>query len=308
MGKLEPIFIERLIEELARLPDRTTQKERHQSWMTAEQILEWWKTWSETDYTVVELDKELRGLWSKTDNFPLRPAKYPSRIGISRLWGHIKNVTEGPSDIRDTLMGVPLEFEGISLNADAPTVFVSHSFHDVHLASRIRLLLSLNGLRAWLAEAELETRGLIFEGVKEAVDSSAAVVGIFTKHSICAPWFITEIFHSSTLGKPVILAVDSTDKELMSLLSKWKPGEPSTIDQEALLTLKNRVQGMMSGGRYENYIANALHTLEHINEFGGFKFELTIYPRRKTDWQSVTCFKDFDSLIEGLAKRVLSDS
>ena len=308
MSKLQPVFLKNLVEELKRLPKKTAQEERHQSWMTADQILDWWKTWSSTDYTAEELDNELRVLWSSSDDFPLRPAKYPSRIGISRLWGHINNVTKGPSDLKDTLTGTPLEFERIPLAVDAPRIFISHSFQDVHLASRMRLLLGMNGLRAWLAEAALESGGLIFEGVKAAVESSEAIIGIFTKHSIGAPWFMTEIFHSTTLGKPVILAADSTDRELMDLLSTWKHGESSSINEQILSRLNRNVQGLMSTDRYKNYVSNALYTMKNINNFGGFKFDLTIYPRRKIDWQSVNKYEDFDHTIKRLVDRLLNDS
>ena len=91
MKKEEQQFIEALTQHLRKLPDVKTRKERHESWMTAEEMVDWWSQEHGEDRNHETIDSMLRSWWSiDRQSRTIRPAKYPDRNTACRLWGHVE--------------------------------------------------------------------------------------------------------------------------------------------------------------------------------------------------------------------------
>src|SRR5262249_50252761 len=123
------------------------------------------------------------------------------------------------------------------LKWNAPQVFVSYSFRDMHLAARMRLTLGREyGFRPWLASEMLEKEGLIFEGVRAALESSAWILILLTRHSLGSAWIDTEvntalglsrvedsIVSDNRMKKPVVFVADANDSDLLNVLGSLSP-------------------------------------------------------------------------------------
>jgi hypothetical protein len=83
MEELDPLFLEALTEHLHGLPDLQLRTERHQSWMTAEQIARWWSD-AHGVYYQVEKTGAIEGMgrpvgsWSAEDWNKYCDGKYGS--------------------------------------------------------------------------------------------------------------------------------------------------------------------------------------------------------------------------------------
>jgi hypothetical protein len=301
-------FLQKLTSYLASLPIVSQGEERDLSWRDAEQILAHWKAqaWEGPTCDADTLDQLLlAALEERPGAFPLRPAKYPGRSTIRRLWGHTSRVGERPSSADATLtLERQLVFEEIELPPDAPQVFLSHSHLDIHFAGRMRLELARVGLKAWMSEEELRDGALIIEGVRHAVWQSTAVIGLLTRRSLAAAWFDTEIYggYINRPGQDVILACDSSDEDLLMLLSHWFSGsqwlpESTPIAPECaerISRMKQSLRCELSSTRFDKYESSARYFMQWLSNWPSTK---TIYPRMPRDWQGNAEFRDFSEVI-----------
>lgn len=291
-------FWEKLTQYLSCLPTVREDKDRDLSWRSAAEIFEWWKTWSNPTMDADILNSALIDEWRRQKGASaIRFAKYPRRGILTMLWGHKSRVGNGDPDLNEKVLTHPLEFERILVSKNAPQIFLSHSFLDLHFASRIRFELLRNNLRPWMAEEKMTKGSILIEEVRKAVEGSAMVVGVITRHSLTSAWFDTEIYSSQYLGKPVILTWDSTDELLMSILSRWHPQDSyqlSSLDKEELNQLKQEVEGYISASRAEKYLKNSEQFLLGLE---GWDCSNTIYPRRPNWWKGDKVILDFEKVL-----------
>jgi hypothetical protein len=299
MKELE-VFFRKLVEHLRTLPDIASRSDRHESWMSASQIRDWWATWAEPTMTAEEIDRALVARWHADSQCPIRPAKYPGRTTLFRLWGHRDRVGTGPGDLQPELTSRALELEDISLPWDTPQIFVCHSSLDLHLAARVRLALGHRKVRAWLAEAELREGDFIFEGVRAALLSSDAMLALVTTYSLSSAWVDTEIRTALGLEKPIGMLVDTSDDELMELVATWSPGNPPTFDNARLESLERKFSRVATETRKKKFREGAIMLLHCLGDF-----HLGLYPRRPAGWSGSDVFASFDELIDrwGLGQR-----
>ena len=233
MADLSGAQIRRLTATLLKLPDTKTRSDRHDSWMTAEQIRKFLKL----EITAEQVDERLLVWWEKhRRDSKIRPAKYPSLTTALRLWGHVKRVGKAPKDLEPRNLGSPVTLEPLeSLPIWAPQAFVSYAFRDLHLAARLRLHLAYqHGIRCWLASEMLERDDLIFEGVRAALTSSQLVIVLITAQSLGSAWMSTELETAlGFLGDPsgtspmqkMIFAFDASDKRIEAVVEKHVLGQ-----------------------------------------------------------------------------------
>jgi hypothetical protein len=91
-------FLQKLCSYLGTLPIVELGEDRDLSWRDAEQILVHWNTqgWEAPTSDADALDRALLAtLKERPGAFPLRPAKYPGRSTLRRLWGNTERVKEG---------------------------------------------------------------------------------------------------------------------------------------------------------------------------------------------------------------------
>jgi|SRR5271165_6868209 len=297
-------FLQKLCSYLGSLPIVERGEDRDLSWRDAEQILVHWSTqgWDAPTSDADDLDRALLATLEKRSGaFPLRPAKYPGRSTLRRLWGNTNRVKEG-ADCALLTSPRQLVFEELRLPPKAPQIFISHSHSDVHFAARIRLELGRLGLKAWLSEEGLKEGDPIIEGVGYAVRQSTAVIGLLTRRSLAAAWFDTELY-GGYLNRPdqdVILACDSSDDELLVLLSHWFPGSHWAIPippacEAALSRMKQSLQYELSSSRFEKYESSARDFMQWLSSWQSTK---TLYPRIPTGWEGNLEFRDFSDVID----------
>ena len=181
VGDLDDTFFEKLEQHLRTLPSVEERRERHESWMTAEQI----QSWSGTKHTPEEIDQALLDRWRRDQLVNIRPAKYPSLTTLSRLWGHIERVRYlDRGQLEPRRLDEPLVLEPLDLPADVSEVFVSFSALDLELAVNVRRILANRGIRAWLYEERIKQRDLVFEQVRSAISNCSGVIGLLTRNSV----------------------------------------------------------------------------------------------------------------------------
>ena len=298
-------FWEKLSAQLYNLSPVGSEMDRHLSWMSAEDIFEWWKKWGKPNLDAEDLNRALLKEWqNRRPTTNIRFAKYPSLSGISMLWGHEDRVGKGPTDLNELANKSPLEFESISLPPDAPQVFVSYSLRDVHFAARVRWLLNTYGMRAWIAGEALDEDEMLIEGVRYAMKSSAAVIGLVSRNSLTSAWFETEIYSSQHHGKQVLLACDSTDDLLMEVLDKWSDADScklSTFEKERVAKMRDELAGSLTESRFSKYQTLAERFLERLKTWTA-NCELTVFPRRPLRWQGCERFTDFEATWKSVAR------
>ena len=235
------------------------------------------------------------------------------------LWGHEECVRAGDPDLNELAAKPLLEFESIPIAVGAPQIFVSYSLRDVHFASRVRWVISRDGMRTWIAGGEVRKDQMLVEGVKYALNSSVAVVGLLSRHSLSSAWFDTELYSALHLGKRVILACDSTDEVLMEILGKWNPSDFykfSTFEKERLLRLMYQLGGTLSESRFSKYQTSAEAFLLGLRTWSEVtthtepqkNCDLTVFPRRPMDWEGNDRFKDFEVTWKDVATSIWESS
>ena len=309
MTALNDQFWAKLSDYLRKLHEVARDTERDLSWKSAEEILAWWGTWGKPFLDAEGLNRALLAEWrNRRATTKIRFAKYPSRSTLSMLWGHEECVRAGDPDLNELAAKPLLEFESIPIAVGAPQIFVSYSLRDVHFASRVRWVISRDGIRTWIAGGEVRKDQMLVEGVKYALNSSVAVVGLLSRHSLSSAWFDTELYSALHLGKRVILACDSTDEVLMEILGKWNPSDSykfSTFEKERLLRLMYQLGGTLSESRFSKYQTSAEAFLSGLRTW---KCDLTVFPRRPMDWEGSDRFKDFEVTWKDVATSIWESS
>jgi hypothetical protein len=290
-------FLAQLTSYLESLPE-VAQGNRDLSWRDTEQILDHWKAqcWEPPTADPDALDQALIAAVNQPGlALQIRSAKYPGRSSLRRFWGHVANVGERPPFDATLTEGRQLVFEELNLPPDAPQVFLSHSHADVHFVSRVRLEMGRSGLRPWISEEGLEKGNLIIEGIRRAVQRSTAVLALVTRRSLGQAWLESEIYYSPT---QVILVFDSTDDDLLALLSHWCPN-PHSISPQGFVeisNMKNSLRNELTSTRFEKYEENAKNFLKTLSSLSPVPCK-TIYPRRPPGWHGSNEFHDFSTVF-----------
>jgi hypothetical protein len=250
--------------------------------MTAEQIREF----LELEVPAEEVDEYLLNWWEpERRRRRIRPAKYPGLTTGLRLWGHVENVGSAPRDLEPRYKGQSVALEPLKVPLWAPQAFVSYSFHDLHLAARIRLFLGFgHSVRCWLASEMLEKDDLIFEGVREALMSSQLVVVLVTACSLGSAWMHTELEtalgflgepHVSGRARPIVFAFDASDKNVLAVVQQHVLGRrelDAVLLDPLLIAYAEREADEHRRSQYRN---NAQRILAHIKRGVG---KVTLYP------------------------------
>jgi TIR domain len=310
---LDDTLIQRIEEELGRLPRVNTGLDRDKSWMSAGQISEWLASCHSVSLTPEEVESELLRWWRKNRDeagCPLRPAKYPSLTACCRLWGHVGVVDPAPDGLEPARINEPIVLDRIDLHPDKGRLFLSYSMRDLHLAAWLRLVIGKQyGHSVWLADQGVQCGDLIFEGVRWAMNQCVGMVVLVTGHSLGSAWMDTEIETAVGLlspgplatpkPKPIIFVADATDPKLMKLLNYWKPGEAKLPDQSPLDPLDPLICEFAriekNDHRCEKYRYNAMKILGHM---GIPLSQLALFPQRPHGWQGDAAFTDVGSALQ----------
>lgn len=292
MSELNQDLVQKLAEHLARLPDLKTRSYRHQSWMTPLQIVDWATRRGYSELSAKTIDKELITLWRSTPELGVRPAKYPDRATLSRIWGHVDCVGVGPPDLATTVEGAQPGYEDLEFPKNTPIVFLSHSMVDVHFSSRVRLYLHCQGFGVWLSGAELLKECALFEDVQIALESSDILLVLLTANSLSSAWVDTEIETALGLDKPVYFVVDTCDDAVMHLMMTWQPGSPPTFDDDSLDEVEKEFCRQAHPERCEKFRQGATMFLQNLREE-----RLYLYPKLPSGWKGEAKPGDFQELV-----------
>ena len=222
-------FEAKILEQVTRLLDGlgpfTPQASREEKWRTTEQLA------TALDLpgslAIDKLDQilqraELVYLQRLEAGLPaeaaIRRAKYPDRTTALTLWGSAKHLgppwPENRPDRSDPPDDIPAT---LRVPDTAPQVFLSHTHQDLVLALRLAEALASMEIGCWRFETHIEQRGSIAECVRKAIDKTACMVALVTRHSIASLWVLTELHTSMISGVPVTLVVDTGDELLLKL-------------------------------------------------------------------------------------------
>jgi hypothetical protein len=323
MITLDRTFFESLAAKLGTLENVSTGKDRSKSWMTAEEITEWWSKESgghklpsdQVDVALVEHWENDEGL----RDLRIRPAKYPDAPTVCRLWGHESRVGKRDRhEIWQRRSDPQLQFETLKLSPDADWVFVSYSLLDHELAVQVRGELANFGYRAWLAEEQIAEGELIFEAVRAALKKAVAKVFLISGRSLGSAWVYTELVGGADSRRAMVF--DGTNLPLMALLSTWH--QPTAYGEQhfredLLSPLQKAYQkdwddnmqpgrqvldgaaGTSSGWkrRPDKFLEGAKELLENMGSA-----TLSIYPYRPKNWTGPGKFVDFPEAMSDLLR------
>jgi len=299
MQVVDDTLIGELRKRLLALPSVGSGRERHESWMTAQQISHWWVEQRAEHVSPERIDAMLRSWWlQEPQSRDIRPAKYPDRNTRCRLWGHVQRVGRlSEAEIRLFRTDEPMELEKILLEPSLPQYFLSYAAPDLHYAARVRLFLAAYRVRSWMYAGEIKKGHLVFEGVQAALSASQHLLALATPLSLASAWVDTEMHSVDQNVKPVTIAFDGSNPALMRLLATWHPpralGQPC-FDLRLLPELRKEYARYYSKRRVAKYRRSASDFL-----WGATNFKLCIYPRRPVDWRGHERFVDFDKAIRG---------
>ncbi|MFO7697174.1 MAG: toll/interleukin-1 receptor domain-containing protein [Anaerolineae bacterium] len=296
---LDPLFLDALTERLHGLPDIQARTERHQSWMTAEQIARWWSEEQGVHLQPEAIDSWLRARWlADPASSDIRPAKYPDRTTVCRLWGHVARVGKAPeTELQLLRMDRPVELEALTLDPDAPLAFLSYAAPDLHFAARVRLTLAAWGIRAWMYSAELGHGSPIAEGVAAALSAAQQLIALATPLSLPSAWIDSEIHAALGSGKRATIAFDGSHPTLMKLLESWYPPQhygERNFDGALLAPLIAEYGRYNSEARVAKYENNATEFLFMLT---GGPAQVCVYPRRPAGWDGHAAIGDFEDTV-----------
>jgi hypothetical protein len=269
-------FEDALVERLAGLTPREQGSDRHDSWMTAAQIVEWGRKIGELDPSTraAEVDQVLLRRAREDPGLPIRYAKYPHATNMFRLWGHervVGDYGELPAVEReDEAQRLP----DLGLPEGCPSVFLSHSAGDFELALRLRAALGELGLDAWMYQAGIGHGELVFETVRAAMARCDSFVALLTRSSTPSAWVYTEVQTAIlTMGIPVFCVLDGSDEDLMTLVARAGPGdrELAWLDEPSIRTLREDFarRHPEAAHRAETFATSARNLLGVLPDFTG---------------------------------------
>lgn len=269
-------LLARVSELLDDLGPFTSATPREDKWRTTEQLAHELELFGsdETD----RIDQVLRGHEAEclerlerglpAEEAVIRRAKYPDRTTALPLWGSVKHL--GPPwvghrpDRTDPPDDVPAS---LRVRNSAPQVFLSHTHQDVSLALRLAEALAAMEIGSWRFETHIDQRGVIADCVKHAIDETACLVALVTRHSIASLWVLTELQTSLRAGVPVALVVNTDDALLLQLLQtvrfpdiEWRNDFylPVKYDQEIAALLEQDYAARETESRAKRY-RNQMH-------------------------------------------------
>lgn len=301
---------------LGSLPRRSDPSARSQSWRTSGQLLSEVR-FRETPVGESELDAALCAQFFAIDDCPIRPAYYPREDNCKRLWGHVQNVGAGPGRhaLLDKIASPPRPLEADRLSGDAPTVFLSHALDDHHFAARVRLNFAVHGVRAWLAEGDLQEGGNLFEAIHAAVGRCDAFVTLLSSFSICSAWINTETLTALGKDKQMVALIDASDAPICELVRGWLADkEKKKVGRKVGDWLYSDEGVLASSAVLERYmrVASPSRVLKFRTELDITLNSLTMaecvafYPSVPRAWKDAASLTGFDAALDHLGARALS--
>lgn len=305
MTELSESEFERIVTKLGDLERRSDHSKRGESWRTAKELLSVLP--EKATWNAKELDAALVKRFLDDPKCDIRPAFYPHENTCERLWGHVKNVKEGPGrdKLRETLDRPSLDLEPGHLGTAGPLVFLSHALKDHHFAGRVRLSLLRNGVRCWLAEGDLHEGDNLFEAVEAALYRCEALVALVSSLSVSSAWLFSEVGCAMREGKQIIALIDASDVELCRFIEAWwtQNGEFDKCGQrEEWLTgegirltsaVLERYMRVGAPSRILKFSTGMKKTLDSLTLAGTTAF----YPSSRTGWPYPTAVKSFDEVV-----------
>ena len=155
----------------------------------------------------------------------VRRAKYPDRTTALPLWGSARwhgqpwrgsRRTDDPED------------EPMSLRTQegAPTVFLSHTYHDTIRAYSLAESLAALGVRTWRFETRIDQGADIADCVRTAIGDADCVAVLLSGHSIASLWVLTELHTALGHGHRIGVILDTDNPLLTDLLESARYPHP----------------------------------------------------------------------------------
>lgn len=242
MLQIDEDFFQSIVDFLFGIQEPEDPKDRDQKWRTANELLVERPQLRSQFNDGAELDSALCARFlADGKTCPIRPAYYPGRTTLSRLWGHRIRVDDGPDNLDVMLKAHPYPHERLKIdeNIDAPVVFLSHALADHHFAGRLRLALARESIRSWIAEGELNDGCKLFEAIDLSLRHCNAVLVLVSSFSLSSAWVDTEVHSAHERNKPVMAIVDASDTAIGEFLEGWKTVSKWLEKPEGIQALSN---------------------------------------------------------------------
>jgi hypothetical protein len=272
---------------------------RESSWMTVDEIRTSLQKSHDLSVPAGEIENCLFA-HEKSAARSIRSAKYPHTGRLVRLWGHVRNVGQGPEvSLAPSRTDLPIHIVGIDDFVGAPKVFISYANQDEKQAIEIGRRLSARRITAWLYELAINQNDFIFEGVREALQRSDALLALITPFSLASLWVRTETTSATVFGVPVHLAIPTDNIDLVNFLAcgdDWKKAE------ELVRRFESSYRSLSTPTRIEKY----------ADRVRGFQSQTVSYARQRAivtigdqppEWRGMFNMVDLDTFASELLSR-----
>ena len=307
MSEIDSKSFQSIVKFLKKLPEASDPKKRALSWRTADKLFEKIPTLRRQFSDGRALDSALRSRFLRRKlKDDIRPAYYPEMKTGLRIWGHVDNVGQGPSNLDFFLRSRRLPLEPLDIdNSNSRTVFLSHALHDHHFAARVRVALGRNGVRSWMAEGDLSEGCNLFAEVRLALDRCHALLALVSSLSISSAWVHTEIETAVKKGKVISAVVDVSDEPITKLIERWKshPDDPDgwlnhKEGTQALANVLERFRPRASASRLLKFPQGIRFMLDSLKRN---TTHIALFPAPPSDFNKDSEWMcQFDSLIKAI--------
>ena len=307
-----------IVNHLIDIPEYTDPSKRKECWRTADELLLQLPSGHHLG-GAKELDDSLCARFLANEDCPIRFAYYPDADTCKRLWGHLKNVGDGPgrSKLRVKLEMKPLPLEPDHLGEGVPTIFLSHALGDHHFAARVRLNLARHGIRSWLAEGDIHAAGdtqenenlTLFEAVEVSLHRCSALIMLLSSTSVSSAWVYTEAQSALGSGKKVLGLIDASDVPFCRFLERWTAhwggGAWAWLDsnegsQSTSEVLERYMQVAPPKTRVLKFRTGLEYTLRSLA-----MSSVAFYPDVPPGWHGTTSWKGFEYSLDALGMQKL---
>lgn len=254
-------LLEKLEEKLKGLPSWKEQKIREDSWITSDEIADWFVKQQYGEFTESQIEDFLVNQWENDKLRNIRPAKYPHSKNFRTLWGHIDKVYPlEKNKIQLRKINPKMYSSQKQLSSDAPIIFLSHSLFDFDYAKQVsKKINETHKCRTWLCEEDLDVNSFINQEIRDSISQCDALVVLLTYNSLGSAYVHTEI---QIAVEKLIPVIKSNDKDIMEVLDAYEK-DPVKPDLDSLLSkYKQTEQDKHRIERYEKNAKNILNIIQ----------------------------------------------